>query len=256
MKVSGVFVATGAQEAELLGASLPALAEQVDELVVVANGPESRPAGASESVRIVENERALGFSANVNKGIAATSGEYVIISNPDAVPEPGCVHELVAFADAHRRCGIAGPKMLNTDGTLQASRRSFPTVGGTIVRRTPLRKLFPPLKWQRQHYLLDAPTDKPLQVDTMLGAFLLMRRAMLEEIGGWDAGYKLYVEDIDLSYRAMKAGWERWWVPSAVVHHEYQAVIDKHFFTRRNLWHFHAMLRFLRKHPERLFALR
>jgi GT2 family glycosyltransferase len=256
MKVSGVFVATGPAEAELLRTSLPALLSQVDELVVVANGPGSRPGDFAAAAKVVENERPLGFSANVNRGIAATSGEYVVISNPDAVPEPGCISELVAFADAHPRCGIAGPKMINPDGTLQASRRSFPTVGGTIVRRTPLRSLFPPLRWQRRHYLLDAPDDRPLQVDTMLGAFLLMRRSMLDEIGGWDAGYKLYVEDIDLSYRAMKAGWERWWVPSAVVHHEYQAVIDKHFLTRRNLWHLHAMFRFLRKHPERLFALR
>ena len=256
MKVSGVFVATGPAEAELLRTSLPALRPQVDEIVVVANGPGSRPGDFSGDALVVENDRALGFSANVNKGIAATSTEYVVISNPDAVPERDCVSELVAFADAHPRCGIAGPKMINPDGTLQASRRRFPTVGGTIVRRTPLRSLFPPLRWQRRHYLLDAPEDEPLQVDTMLGAFLLMRRSMLDEIGGWDAGYKLYVEDIDLSYRAMKAGWERWWVPSAVVHHEYQAVIDKHFLTRRNLWHLHAMLRFLRKYPERLFAIR
>jgi len=255
MKVSGVFVVTGAGEADLLRTSLPALLGQVDELVVVANGPSSKP-DVPAGVRVLENDRPLGFSANVNKGIEGTTGEYVVISNPDAVSEERCVQELVAFADSHPRCGIAGPRMINPDGTLQASRRSFPTVGGTIVRRTPLRSLFPPLRWQRRHYLLDEPTDKPLQVDTMLGAFLLMRRAMLQEIGGWDAGYKLYVEDIDLSYRAMKAGWERWWVPSAVVHHEYQAVIDKHFFTRRNLWHLHAMLRFLRKHPERLFALR
>jgi GT2 family glycosyltransferase len=255
MKVSGIFVVTGSGEAGLLRTSLPALVGQVDELVVVANGPSSKP-DVPAGVRVVENERPVGFSANVNKGIEATTGEYVVISNPDAVPDEGCVRELVAFADSHPRCGIAGPRMINPDGTLQASRRSFPTVGGTIVRRTPLRSLFPPLRWQRRHYLLDAPTDEPLQVDTMLGAFLLMRRTMLQEIGGWDAGYKLYVEDIDLSYRAMKAGWERWWVPSAVVHHEYQAVIDKHFFTRRNLWHLHAMLRFLRKHPERLFALR
>ena len=256
MKVSGILVATGAGEASMLHDSLPALHAQVDELVVVANGRGSRPSSLPPDVRVVENERPLGFSANVNKGIEATSGEYVVISNPDAVPQEGCVAELVQFADAHLRCGIAGPKMLNSDGTLQASRRSFPTIGGTIVRRTPLRALFPPLRWQKRHYLLDAPTDEPLQVDTMLGAFLLMRRTMLEEIGGWDSGYKLYVEDIDLSYRAMKAGWERWWVPSAVVQHEYQAVIDKQFFTRRNLWHLHAMLRFLRKHPERLFALR
>jgi GT2 family glycosyltransferase len=256
VKVSGIFVATGPGEAQLLGTSLPALFAQVDELVVVANGPGSRPQSVPAGVRVVENGHALGFSANVNKGIAATSGDYVVISNPDAVPEANCVWELAAFADAHPRCGIVGPKMINPDGTLQASRRSFPTVGGTIVRRTPLRALFPPLRWQRRHYLLDAPADEPLQVDTMLGAFLLMRRTMLEEIGGWDDGYKLYVEDIDLSYRAMKSGWERWWVPSAVVHHEYQAVIDKHFFTRRNLWHLQAMARFLRKHPERLFALR
>jgi GT2 family glycosyltransferase len=255
MKVSGVFVVTGPGEAELLQTSLPALLAQVDEIVVVANGPDSKPQ-VPGGVRVLENDTSLGFSANVNKGIEATAGEYVVISNPDAVPEEGCVRELASFADSRPRCGIAGPRMINPDGTLQASRRSFPTVGGTIVRRTPLRALFPPLRWQRRHYLLDAPAEEPLQVDTMLGAFLLMRRTMLEEIGGWDAGYKLYVEDIDLSYRAMKAGWERWWVPSAVVHHEYQAVIDKHFFTRRNLWHLQAMLRFLRKHPERLFALR
>jgi N-acetylglucosaminyl-diphospho-decaprenol L-rhamnosyltransferase len=256
MKVSGIFVATGPAEAALLRESLPALHAQVDELVVVANGRGSRPQALPGDVRVVENDEPLGFSANVNKGIAATHGEYVVISNPDAIPEDNCVAELVRFADEHPRCGIAGPKMLNPDGTLQASRRSFPTIGGSIVRRTPLRLLFPPLRWQRRHYLLDAPADEPLQVDTMLGAFLLMRRTMLEEVGGWDAGFRLYVEDIDLSYRAMKAGWERWWLPSAVVRHEYQAVIDKHFFTRRNLWHLHAMLRFLRKHPERLFALR
>jgi GT2 family glycosyltransferase len=256
VKVSAVFVVTGAGEAAMLRESLPALHTQVDELVVVANGRGSRPTPLPEDVRVLENEQQLGFSANVNKGIDATAGEYVVISNPDVVPEPTCVAELVRFADVNPRCGIAGPKMLNPDGTLQASRRSFPTIGGTIVRRTPLRMVFPPLRWQRRHYLLDAPTDEPLQVDTMLGAFLLMRRTMLDQIGGWDAGYKLYVEDIDLSYRAMKAGWERWWVPSAVVRHDYQAVIDKHFLTRRNLWHLQAMARFLRKHPERLFALR
>jgi N-acetylglucosaminyl-diphospho-decaprenol L-rhamnosyltransferase len=256
VKVSGIFVVTGPGEAAMLRQSLPALHAQVDELVVVANGRGSRPQVLPADVVVVENGEAVGFSANVNTGIEATGGDYVVISNPDAVPEDGCIAELVRFADAHPRCGIAGPKMLNPDGTLQASRRSFPTIGGTIVRRTPLRALFPPLRWQRRHYLLDESTQAPLQVDTMLGAFLLMRRTMLEQIGGWDAGYKLYVEDIDLSYRAMKAGWERWWVPSAVVRHEYQAVIDKHFFTRRNLWHLRAMLRFLRKHPERLLALR
>ncbi|HXY86480.1 MAG TPA: glycosyltransferase family 2 protein [Gaiellaceae bacterium] len=255
MSVSGIIISTGPKEAQLIEASAPALAQQVDELVVIANGLDSA-AALPDGVRVVQNARMLGFSANINKGVAATSGDYVVVSNPDAIPEPGAIDALVAFADEHPRCGVAGPKMVNPDGTLQASRRRFPTVAGTIVRRTPLRLLFPPQKWQRGHYMLDAPTNAPLQVDTMLGAFLLMRRTMLEELGGWDDGYQLYVEDIDLNYRAMRAGWERWWVPDAVVRHEYQAVIDKRFLTRRNWWHTKAMLRFLRKHPERLLALR
>jgi GT2 family glycosyltransferase len=251
VKVSGVFVVTGPGEAELLGTSLPGLHAQVDELVVVANGPRSRPAGLPDDVRVVENDRALGFSTNVNKGIVATSGEYVVISNPDAVPEPDCVRGLVSFADAHPRCGIAGPKMINPDGTLQASRRSFPTVGGTIVRRTPLRSLFPPLRWQRRHYLLDAPADEPLLVDTMLGAFLLMRRTMLDEIGGWDAGYKLYVEDIDWCLRMHQRGWRVVYVPQACVTHHHLAVTDHRWLTWRTAVHARGMLRFLVKHGVR-----
>ena len=102
MKVSAVFVVTGPGEAELLGTSLPALHAQVDELVVVANGPGSRPADLPDDVRVIENDRALGFSANVNEGIATTSVEYVVISNPDAVPEADCIRGLVSFAESQK----------------------------------------------------------------------------------------------------------------------------------------------------------
>ena len=95
-----------------------------------------------------------------------------------------------------------------------------------------------------------------MQGDWLLGgACLLMRRSMLEEIGGWDGGFRHYVEDIDVAYRAAKAGWERWLVPEAVVHHAYAAVIDKRFLSRHTLWHLRGMARFVRKHPERLLAL-
>ena len=166
-------------------------------------------------VRLIENARPQRLAANVNAGIAATSGTYVLFSNPDAVPDDGAVAELVAFMDAHPRCGIAGPQIRWPDGTWQPSRRRFPTVAGTVVRRTPLRRLSPPYEKQREHYLLDERADQPVPADWMLGAFLLQRRTMLEEIGGWDAGYRHYVEDIDLCYRAMRAGWERWYVPAA-----------------------------------------
>jgi N-acetylglucosaminyl-diphospho-decaprenol L-rhamnosyltransferase len=254
MKVSAVVISHG--HADELVRSLPALAPQVDELLVIANIPGSLPLVLPEGVRVLENEQPLSFAANANLGAARTEHELVLIANPDAVAEPDAVGTLRAFLEAHARAGVAGPRMLYSDGTWQPSRRRFPTVGATLVRRTPLRFLFRPLRWQRRHYLLDELPSEPVQADTMLGAFLLLRRTMLDEIGGWDAGYRMYCEDIDLNYRAARAGWERWYVPAAVVHHEYAAVIDKRFLTRHTFWHARAMLRFLRKHPERLLALR
>ena len=254
MKVSAVVISHG--HAVELEHSLPALAPQVDELLVIANIPDSLPAHLPDRTRVLENDLPLSFAANANLGAAGTEHELVLIANPDAVPDPDAVATLRDFMIAHPRSGAAGPKMLYSDGTWQASRRSFPTVGATLVRRTPLRLLFPPLRWQRRHYLLDERPDEPAPADTMLGAFLLLRRTMLDEIGGWDAGFRMYCEDIDLNYRAARAGWERWYVPAAVVRHEYAAVIDKRFLTKHTLWHARAMLRFLRKHPERLLALR
>ena len=155
-------------------------------------------------MRIFENPRPLTFAANVNLGIASTAGEYVLVSNPDAVAEPEAVGTLVAFADEHPRCGIAGPQMRWPDGAWQPSRRRFPTVRGTIVRRTPLRRFRPPYETQGEHYGLDEHPTEPVQADWMLGAFLLMRRTMLDEIGGWDAGYRHYCEDIDLCSSARR----------------------------------------------------
>jgi GT2 family glycosyltransferase len=254
VKVSAVVISHG--HADELERSLPALAQQVDELLVIANIPGSLPDVLPESARVLTNDVPLSFAANANLGAANTKHELVLIANPDAVPEPGAVPALRDFVVSRPRAGAAGPKMLYSDGTWQASRRRFPTVGGTLVRRTPLRLLFPPLRWQRRHYLLDERPEEPAPTDTMLGAFILLRREMLDEIGGWDAGFRMYGEDIDLNYRAARAGWERWYVPAAVVRHEYAAVIDKKFLTRHTLWHARAMVRFLRKHPERLLALR
>jgi GT2 family glycosyltransferase len=237
--------------------SLPALLPQVDELVLVANPvPDSVPPGLPAGVRVVENDVVLSFAANANVGAAHSYGDYVLIANPDAIPAPNAVGTLQRFLAEHPRAGAAGPRMVYSDGTWQASRRSFPTVGATLVRRTPLRLLFPPLRHQRRHYLLDDRPEEPVQTDTMLGAFIMLRRTMLDEIGGWDPGFRMYCEDIDLNYRAAKAGWERWYVPAALVRHDYAAVIDKTFLSRHTLWHARAMLRFLRKHPERLLALR
>jgi GT2 family glycosyltransferase len=251
-RVSAVVVSHG--DASELPESLASLAPQVDELVVVANVPGSvgeTPAGT----RVLENERPLGFAANANRGIAETAGEFVVLANPDAVAEPGAVDALRAFADENPRCGVAGPRMLGSDGELVPSRRRFPTVRGTLVRRTPVRRLLPPLERQRDHYHLGEEPTEPVQADWLLGGFILVRRRMIDELGGFDSGFRLYGEDIDVCYRAAKAGWERWYVPAAVVHHAWKRETDVRFFTRRTLWHLRGIARFVRKHPETLARL-
>lgn len=252
-RVSAIVVSHGhAHELETL---LPALAPQVDEVVVVANRPGSAPSSLPGGVRVVENVRPRRLAENVNLGTAATSGEWVVYANPDVVPSSDTVATLVAFGESRERCGIAGPRTVWPDGRWQPTRRRFPTVSGTLVRRTPLRRLRSPLERQRRHYLLDEDVDEPVEADWLLGAFLLMRRAMLDELGGWDEGYRHYVEDIDLSYRAMRAGWERWYVPTAQVTHDWAQVIDRRFLSRHTLWHGRGMARFLRRHPETLARL-
>jgi GT2 family glycosyltransferase len=206
----------------------------------------------SDGVEAIHNPQPLGFATNLNRGFARTTAELLISANPDAVPAAGAVETLREFMAAHPRCGVAGPRMVFPDGSWQPSRRRFPTVTGTVVRRTPLRLLVP----QRRHFHLDeVPPTEPVQADWMLGGFLMLRRSMLDEIGGLDEGFRLYGEDIDLQYRAAKAGWERWYVPAAVVTHEHKAETDKRWLTRRTLWHWAGILRFVRKHPERLRAL-
>jgi len=246
MRVSAVVVSHGS--AEDVAALLPQLEPQVDELVVIANVPGSAPPG----VAAIENARPLGYAANLNLGCSRTTGDAVLAVNPDTRPATDAVPTLRAFMEAHARCGVAGPRLVYPDGRPQPSRRRFPTVTGTIVRRTPLRRLVP----QRRHYHLGEPApSEPLQSDWMLGGFLLLRRSMLDELGGFDEGYRLYGEDIDLQYRAMRAGWERWYVPDAVVQHAHQAVTDRRWLTRRTLWHWAGIVRFVRRHPERLRAL-
>ena len=248
MSVAGVVVTHGPDPK--LERCLEALRPQVDELVVVANPPAPKI-----DARLIVNDRALGFAANANSGISATSAPFVVVANPDTEPRPDAIQRLKKFADVHPRAGVIGPQMLFPDGRWQPSRRSFPTVSGTIVRRTPLRAILRPETRQIDHYLLEDRPREPVQADWMLAAFLLLRREMLDELGGFDAGFRLYGEDIDLCYRAAKAGWERWYVPQAVVAHAHDAVTDRRFLTRRTLWHWRGIMRFVRKHPERLKAL-
>jgi len=248
VSVAGIVVTHGPDPD--LECCLAALGPQVDELVVVANPP-----APTVDAELIVNARPLGFAANANRGIAATTASLVVVANPDTQARPDAVGLLREFAETHPRAGVVGPQLQFPGGSWQPSRRRFPTVTGTLVRRTPLRKVLRPETRQVDHYQLDERPTEPVQADWMLAAFLLLRREMLAELGGFDPGFRLYGEDIDLCYRAAKAGWERWYVPEAIVTHTHAAVTDRRFFTRRTWWHWRGIWRFVRKHPERLRAL-
>ena len=158
---------------------LPLLAPQVDELVVVANTPGSTPRSLPVTTRVIENTRPLRLSANVNLGVASTTGEWVLFSNPDVVPDPDSVGTLHAFAAS--RGAAASPARAPRGPTGPGSRRGAASRPSAAPRPTHAASPdFPPLERQRDHYLLDEDVEAPVEADWLLGAFLLMRRAMLE----------------------------------------------------------------------------
>ena len=165
--------------------------------------------------------RPLSFAANINLGIAATNGEYVLVANPDAVPEPGAVPALAAFADDRPRCGIAGPRMLWPDGSWQPSRRRFPTVARHARPAHAAAAARPTVSSTSASTTCLDERSRPSRskgTGCSVPSCSCGERCS-SELGGWDAGYRHYCEDIDLCYRAAKAGWERWYVPQAVVSH-------------------------------------
>ncbi len=249
MSVAGVVVVH--EPVPELERCLHAIRPQVDPLVVISNLGVELP--VPEGARLIRNERPVGYAANANRGIAETSEEFTVVCNPDTEADPGAVATMLGFAEFKPRLGIAGPELRQPDGSINPSRRRFPTVAGTVVRRTPLRRVLGDT--QRKHYGLDEHPSEPVQADWLLGGFLFLRREMTDELGGFDEGFRLYGEDIDLAYRAAKAGWDRWYIPNAKVVHAHQAVTDQRFLTRRTLWHWRGIARFVRKHPERLKAL-
>jgi GT2 family glycosyltransferase len=146
-----------------------------------------------------------------------------------------------------------GPLLRYPGGKVQPSARRFPRLLGTLVRRTPLRRIVGDRIHRSGHYM--PPPNEDRTVDWLLGACLMARGEAWNAIGGFDPGYRpLYVEDVDVSWRMWRAGWEVWQTPHAEAEHEHQAATDKTFFHRRTLWHARGMLRFVRKHPRILIS--
>lgn len=198
-------------------------------------------------VHLIENPTNVGFAAGNNVGLRVARGRHVLFLNPDTIVHEGAFDTLIDWMDAHPRAGAIGPKLLNSDGSLQASCRSFPSIGAGFFRNTPLGRLFPNNPWTRSYLMQGFAHDREAQVDWLSGSALFMRRAALDQIGEWDEGFFMYCEDVDLCYRLKETGWERWYVPQAVITHRIGASSD--WAQGAMIRRFHAsMLRFFFKH--------
>jgi GT2 family glycosyltransferase len=172
-------------------------------------------------VQIVENGANLGFAAACNRAFAATSSEYVFLLNPDAELKDGALAEIVAFMDDHPRCGIAGSRIYNYDGSVQQSIGEFDSWAGAFLRSSAWGDLAPLRRFSNGAALRDFATfDEPRRVDLVIGAALVIRRSMLEAIGPFDERFFLYHEEVDYAKRAADAGWETWFVPASEAVHE------------------------------------
>jgi glycosyltransferase involved in cell wall biosynthesis/GT2 family glycosyltransferase len=221
-------------------------------IVVVANRPGD---GTAELIRadypdcvLVEQPDTRSYAENQAVAFAAAPGAYLAIVNPDAIAQLECLPRLVRFMEEHPRCGLVAPTLRNLDGSYQEAARNFPEPIGSIIRRTPLRKLLPPSRFAADHYL--GEPDSARQIDWSLGAFLLIRREAWDDVGGFDEAFApLYVEEIELQWRLWQRGWEIWQEPAAEVVHAHQAASDGAFFDKRTVWHLRNVGRFIRRHP-------
>jgi GT2 family glycosyltransferase len=173
-----------------------------------------------ERVTILENGANLGFAAACNRAFAATSSRYVYLLNPDAELHDGALREIVAFLDAHPRCGLAGSRIFNLDGTIQESCGEFDTWRGAFLRSSAWGDLPPLRRYANGAALRGWDYEGERKVDLAIGAALALRRAMLDEIGVFDERFFLYHEEVDLAKRAADAGWETWYVPASRATHE------------------------------------
>jgi N-acetylglucosaminyl-diphospho-decaprenol L-rhamnosyltransferase len=197
-----------------------------------------------DRVTIVENGANLGFGAAVNRALARTSAPYVFLLNPDAELKDRALASAVAFLEDNPRCGIAGSRIYNYDGTIQPSCGEFDTWTGAFLRSSAWGELPPLRRFANGAALRGFTYDRLRRVDLVIGAAAAIRRSMLDQIGHFDEGYFLYHEEVDLAKRAADAGWESWFVPSSEAVHEgmgsangrYREVEVRKQTSRRRYW--------------------
>jgi GT2 family glycosyltransferase len=171
--------------------------------------------------RVIGTGANLGYARAVNRGIRETTGEFLLVLNPDCRVGATAVAAMHGWMRAHPRCAIAGPRILNPDGSVEYSARSFPGPFTFLFNRYSLAtRLWPGNPWSRRYLLSDWDHASPRSVDWVSGACMMARRAAVEQAGGMDEAYFMFNEDVDWCHAMKDAGWSVDFVADADVTHD------------------------------------
>ena len=204
-----------------------------------------------EGVRIIESGHNLGFSKANNIAIRQSTAEYVLMLNPDTIGAEDAIRMIIDFADSHPQAGGIGVRMHNDWGTTaRESRRGLPSPMTSFYKIIGLSKRLPQHRKYGRYYMGWLPWDSPSRIEVVSGACFLVRRKALDKVGLMDEDYFMYGEDIDLSYRLLKGGWENWFVPADIIHYKGEST-QKTSFNYVHVF-YNAMLIFMRKHYSHL----
>lgn len=206
------------------------------------------------SVNIISSNHNLGFARANNIAIRQCSGQYVLLLNPDTIVGENALDEVVAFMDAHPKAGGVGVCMLKVDGTpAMESRRGFPTPLTAFYKMSGLCARFPKSRRFGHYYMGYLPWNSAERIEVISGAFCMVRHEALDKIGLLDEDFFMYGEDIDLSYRLLKGGYENWYVPARILHYKGEST-HKSSFAYVHVF-YDAMFIFFRKHYGHLSLL-
>ena len=198
-------------------------------------------------VELVANRANVGFARAVNQALARSTSRFLLVLNADIEVQEGAIEALYDFMEDTPKAGLAGARLLDDQGDLQHSCRTFYTATAILMRRTPLGKLMPNHRSLRDHLMLDWDHDDERTVDWLQGACLMMRREAMEQIDGMDERFFLYFEDVDLARRMTEAGWGVHYVPRAEMIHHYQRGSRGGLLSREKLHHIASGVRYLTK---------
>ena len=198
-------------------------------------------------VKVIANQHNLGFACANNMAIKESRGEYVLLLNPDSVVGDTTIHECLDFLALHPDAGALGVRMLHTDGTdALESRRGVPSPMTSFYKMVGLCDKYPHHPRFAHYYMSGISWDKPAKIEIVSGAFCMLRRSALEQVGLLDEDFFMYGEDIDLSYRLLKGGWQNYYLPALILHYKGEST-QKSSFRYVHVF-YEAMLIFLRKH--------